>query len=475
MKDDSQSPDNRPELRPRDIVKIREILASRDADGNPRFLDEREVITRALDVFFAWELKPENFLTEINKIEAINLYQKHLMKGMLNAQTLLHNAIERYIEANPKNSFLVEDSVVKEQRQQQVDRESKKDYEKMLENLESSKQIIKQIKMSDLKFDYDEKITYDGWPLLWNFYSRLLPAKIAITALGDLVRIEQQTGIKRGLTPNWVLISDLRRKAYDIAEELAEKLRSYERQKKLGRTEKISTGFPKPVIFDNDKPELQGLAEKRFKDKYVVNIRKNTKTRKQHLEGILAAMGLVTVIKIGKEYFISMTDLGKEFYLLDNPVLNGSYEHAFSNDEVKFITEKLIPQRELEDLLCKKALEIVSSGSDQEDSEIKSSEEVNEETDNDMIWIAIVMIWNPVNYTIDKEFASEVDCWNYYDTGVGEIYARENYGTQVLDHQGNKPDKEYMKKHRPSHREYPTRLYKNFGGELVWLTCDIKV
>ena len=365
MKDDSQSPDNTQEfkLRPRDIVKIREILASHDADGNPRFLDEREVITRALDVFFAWELKPENFLTEINKIEAINLYQKHLMKGMLNAQTLLHNAIERYIEANPKNSFLVEDSVVKEQQQQQVDRESKKDYEKMLENLESSKQIIKQMKMSAIKFEYDEKITYDGWPLLWNFYSRLLPAKIAITALGDLVRIEQQTGNKK---PNWVLISDLRRKVYDVAEELAEKLRSHERQKKLGRTEKISTGFPKPVIFDKDKPELQGLAEKRFKDKYVVNIRKNTKTRKQHLEGILAAMGLVTVIKIGKEYRISMTDLGKEFYLLDNPILNGDYTHAFSDDEVECIKNKIIPQRELEHRLVDVALEEIKNYNEQE-------------------------------------------------------------------------------------------------------------
>ena len=85
MKDDSQSPDNTQEfkLRPSDIVKIREILASRDADGNPRFLDEREVITRALDAFFAWELKPENFLTEINKIEATVWYQKLLMEGML--------------------------------------------------------------------------------------------------------------------------------------------------------------------------------------------------------------------------------------------------------------------------------------------------------------------------------------------------------------------------------------------------------
>ena len=120
-----------------------------------------------------------------------------------------------------------------------------------------------------------------------------------------------------------------------------------------------------------------------------------------------------------------------------------------------------------------------ASGSDQEDPEIRPNEEVevNKETDTDMIWIAIVLTWNPVNYTILKEFTSEIECWNYYDTGVGEIYARENYGTQVLDHQGNKPDKEYMKKHRPPHREYPTRLYKGVDGwtrGLIWLTCDIK-
>ena len=91
-----------------------------------------------------------------------------------------------------------------------------------------------------------------------------------------------------------------------------------------------------------------------------------------------------------------------------------------------------------------------------------------------VIWIAIVMTWNPVIYTIDKEFSSEVDCWNYYDNGAGESDMRSRYGTQVLDHQGNKPDKEYMKKHRPPHREYPTRMYKNNGDWMVWLTCDIK-
>ena len=101
-------------------------------------------------------------------------------------------------------------------------------------------------------------------------------------------------------------------------------------------------------------------------------------------------------------------------------------------------------------------------------------QEANEKSASGTTWIAIVMTWNPVNYTIDKEFTSEVECWNYYDNGAGETKMLNSYGTQVLDHQGNKPDAEYMKKHRPQHRVYPTRMYKNFGGWMMWLTCDIK-
>ena len=105
---------------------------------------------------------------------------------------------------------------------------------------------------------------------------------------------------------------------------------------------------------------------------------------------------------------------------------------------------------------------------------VENQEETTTTSSSETIWIAIVMTWNPVTQTIDKEFSSEVDCWNYYDTGVGDSKMLNSYGTQVLDHQGNKPDKEYMKKHRPSHREYPTRMYKNHGGWMVWLTCDLR-
>ncbi len=109
-------------------------------------------------------------------------------------------------------------------------------------------------------------------------------------------------------------------------------------------------------------------------------------------------------------------------------------------------------------------------------AEKQEADERSDLASSDTVWIAIVMTWNPVIRTIDKEFSSELDCWNYYDTGVGESKMLNSYGTQILDHQGNKPDKEYMKKNRPSHREYPIRLYRSITDEQgqVWLTCDIK-
>jgi len=110
---------------------------------------------------------------------------------------------------------------------------------------------------------------------------------------------------------------------------------------------------------------------------------------------------------------------------------------------------------------------------DAEDSTATTPAEQQENTDKevsgDTIWAAIVMTWNPVVRTIDKEFASEVDCWNYYENGVGE----GKFGKQHLDHQNNPPTKDFN--FGPDHLEYPIRTYRGKDGQgQVWLTCDIK-
>ena len=113
---------------------------------------------------------------------------------------------------------------------------------------------------------------------------------------------------------------------------------------------------------------------------------------------------------------------------------------------------------------------------DAEDSTATTSTEKQNEARTDLAsddetWAAIVLTWNPVIRTIDKEFVSEVACWNYYEGDVGE----SKFGTQHLDHQGNPPTKDFHFG-KMDHREYPIRTYRGINDEQgqVWLTCDIK-
>ena len=124
------------------------------------------------------------------------------------------------------------------------------------------------------------------------------------------------------------------------------------------------------------------------------------------------------------------------------------------------------------------ALNLISGCADTADAENSSLATASEESNNDStttsssetIWIAIVMTWNPVNRVIDKEFTSEVECWNYYENGVGE----GKFGTQHRDHQDNLPTKDFH--FGPDYLEYPIRTYRGINDEQgqVWLTCDLK-
>ena len=88
---------------------------------------------------------------------------------------------------------------------------------------------------------------------------------------------------------------------------------------------------------------------------------------------------------------------------------------------------------------------------------------------DDTTWVAVVLTWNPVVRVIDKEFTSEVECWNFYEGGTGE----SRCGEQHRDHQGNLPTKDSH--FGPDYLEYPIRTYRGKDGQgSVWLTCDTK-
>ena len=99
----------------------------------------------------------------------------------------------------------------------------------------------------------------------------------------------------------------------------------------------------------------------------------------------------------------------------------------------------------------------------------EQQENTDKEVSDDETWIAVVMTWNPVKRVIDKEFASEVECWNFYEGGTGE----SRFGEQHRDHQGNLPTKDSH--FGPDYLEYPIRTYRGKDGQgSVWLTCDLK-
>ena len=89
---------------------------------------------------------------------------------------------------------------------------------------------------------------------------------------------------------------------------------------------------------------------------------------------------------------------------------------------------------------------------------------------DDTTWVAVVLTWNPVVRVIDKEFTSEVECWNFNEGGTGE----SRFGEQHRDHQGNLPTKDSH--FGPDYLEYPIRTYRGINEEQgsVWLTCDLK-
>ena len=109
-------------IRPRDREMLVKILESQDEDGNTRFLDDREIITRALEVFLTWELEPSQLLAELKKVE------------MTPQQ---HNAFQK-LESESASGYSTEE----EQNLQQTARESTGDYDEMLANHDSS---LKQI------------------------------------------------------------------------------------------------------------------------------------------------------------------------------------------------------------------------------------------------------------------------------------------------------------------------------------------
>ena len=239
-------------------------------------------------------------------------------------------------------------------------------------------------------------LPYDHYPLIWEFYTRMLPVKLLVAALADMM-IEKGT--------NTVNYKEFRERGYYAALGLAERLSDYEKKWKKKRNEKRSTGFPAPPPIDTikkidiEKMKKFETSKQRFQE-YFIGMKMESWAKRQAVseydkvdqglaffDGALNAMGLVNVYakNNGEEPIrkdeknewiyssnekgdwsleIGLTKRGVEFYQIANPIFI-DYEQmwwskVFSKKESKFILNEIIPDFPLENEFIKKIMDTLA-------------------------------------------------------------------------------------------------------------------
>lgn len=339
------------ELTPDHRKKIMHLLNERP----DRFLDARDFVGRAIDVFLTWERTPEKATAKMSEMDP-TVEQFALMSQMMQPKELekiypgypekFGSKWKEFIKSNPHGMA----TKTNESQRQREARQSERDFEEMQENTLKSCEFIKQVGGFDrISVDGFDEISFDGWPLLFTHYSRLFPAKIGVITLANMMR-EQKSPV--------IDLDDFKIRAYDIAEEISTKMIRFEKENKKTREEKKSTGLPKPY-FSEEMTSAQAITEQRYKDRYFGKIARNKETEEVHFDGLMMALGLIRVFAKGKQVKITLTEMGKKFCLFENPVFKGKLDVSLSKDESEFLSTKCIPQRHLELRMIKNAINII--------------------------------------------------------------------------------------------------------------------
>ena len=241
---------------------------------------------------------------------------------------------------------------------------------RIVELLKGSEQTIKQIDPT-IAADDKEVVKYDGYPLLFRFYSRFLPAKLSLIVLANMISKEKP----------YVELEEFQNESYEIISELADIIRSKEVSK---RNEKVSTGMPLSEKKINNAPTKQARneairkvssSETKFKNQYAGKLRLDKKSGNEYFEGILFALGLIVPKKVENKTRIYLSKKGIEYLKIDNPVVNSLInekeipDSPFTQEGAKYIIQNLVNTKHLslEYALCDRVI-----------SEIKASTSVDE-------------------------------------------------------------------------------------------------
>ena len=202
------------------LQQIQEIIDS----GRP-FDNIEQFIDRALQIYITWEKAPADTFA-LFKTFPFTTEQQEFMNQIMQPQVLE----EEFAEVSGKSESL--------QRQQKLrDVENLPDVRKYYkETREWIKDNFSEKKYTDTYYKRKEDmlIEYDGYPLIYRFYSRILPAKIAIITLANIMRETEKLEVE---------LEEFQEKAFDIAEELAKEIEEYEDEYNLKETKEFQLDF----------------------------------------------------------------------------------------------------------------------------------------------------------------------------------------------------------------------------------------
>ena len=310
--------------------RIRELVESK------KYKNPEDFLKNAIEILLTWESAHPGECMELMKtLMPFSPEQEGFMKIAMNPGELKKQFGDLEIDKD-------EDEISQQKKLALTD----DDHLKLRDNFKHTKTYIEALKISKP----ENIIPYDGHPLLSGFYSRFLPVKIVLAELCHLLERKKESKIE---------LKDFRVHAYDIAEEIAETLSKYENEHDRPRNKKMSTGLPKKGREEKDEEKI-AMAQKRFKDQFIGKVRKSRVTKINHFEGALSALGLVYAFEKDDQVCISLTELGKKFFLIDNPVVEGDYDKGpLTKEEADFILKKMIPQLELEQKFIDTAISVV--------------------------------------------------------------------------------------------------------------------
>ncbi|MCH7560815.1 MAG: hypothetical protein IIC67_05515, partial [Thaumarchaeota archaeon] len=142
--------------------KIAQILAE-----NPdRFLDARDFVEKALDIFVTWERDPFETMTKIAEREP-TMKQFQMMRMTMNPEELKKMHPEypekwgsEWTKWEKENPIQMPETSTSSQ--QQDARKSKKDFEKIQANMLETNNFLREINFNEITDKESDQVVYDG-------------------------------------------------------------------------------------------------------------------------------------------------------------------------------------------------------------------------------------------------------------------------------------------------------------------------